>query len=92
MDAAGAAQRLAKVWKAWQIIFRASEVTLNSSYCWECTKIGLDSGFGTIGIRPLEGLQRKGLWQSLPQAAQGYICFINEVSSVFPWLSVLGHA
>ena len=28
-----------------QLIASSNEVTQNSSYCWECTKTGLDSGF-----------------------------------------------
>ena len=45
-----------------QIIASSSEVTRNSSYCWEYTKIGLKSGFGIIVICPVKQMLSSNLW------------------------------
>ena len=33
----------------------SNEVTLNSSFCWECRKMGLNSGLGIIVICTVNG-------------------------------------
>ena len=36
--------------QAGQIMAKSNEVTLNTSHCWEYTKMGFNSGFGIIVI------------------------------------------
>ena len=50
------AQRAKQESRAGQITEGSNEVTRISSYCWEYTKVGLNSGFGIILICPGRGL------------------------------------